>query len=379
MEIYYLILLLILISALLFGNDRKKIIFFVVIILTVISGLRSSDIGIDLQLHYARNYEAIVSTDWNNLVNYVGGTKYDLGFVLICKVLGLISTDKQWFIFATSLFFYCSYGRYLYRYSDSVFTDVFMFYTSFIYFMFMNIVAQSIAIGILLLGVDYLVQKKYMKYAAVVLIAAFVHNSALVCMIFILLDILPTKRKYVFGYILSLIVVLLSMDRLIPALINTFFSQYAWYLEGNIHGEGVSISTFGLAGTMIYFLCICVSFLFIYLPNKEMQVSNRVIESKKNQYEVKQLSTNFLLYMAITALICRVLLFQIELAGRVGYYFNLYAFSLLGRANKNISDRNNKIIVYGMTGLFMILFFLLFGSSAGKMSYGVVPYKFFWE
>ncbi len=379
MYIYYITLIYILVSSLVFRKNRKKFLISTVIVLMLVSGLRSSEIGIDLQLHYAKNFSLITNSNWNSIANYIGGTKYDIGYVVLCKLLGCISTDVQWFIFASSLMFYISYGRYLYRHSDSVLTDVFMFYTSFVCFMFMNIIAQSLAIAVLLWGVDYLSQKKYVKYAIVVLIASTIHNTAIIAIIFILLDFLPAKRKYIIGYIISISIFLLGIDKFLPFIVNLVFSQYSWYLKGNIHGQGVSVSTFGLMCASVYAVCIAVAVIFIYLRNGNNKEYEIAIKGRKKEIIIEQLNTNFLMYMAITAFTCRLLVFNIELAGRLGYYFNLFSFSLLGRAISEIRNRENRLIVCGCVGLFMVMIFFMFGSSAGKLSYGVVPYKFFGE
>lgn len=92
--------------------------------------------------------------------------------------------------------------------------------------------------------------------------------------------------------------------------------------------------------------------------------------------ELSYLNNNFYMYVAITGIVCRVLITKMVIMERVGYYFYFMGFSILCRATESIENKGNKRIILTCIYIFMFFFFMLFGKSAGEQSYGVVPYKF---
>ena len=200
MGIYWFILIYIILGRV-FAKQHKK--FYVVscfMLLILVAGLRNYSVGIDLNKHYARNFISIANTNWSDLnkFTYIGG--YDIGFVVFCKFISYISSDVQSLIMVTAIITFGLIGRYIYIYSDDPALETFMFFSSMLYFMYLNIVAQALAIAMVTVGLEKLAKKQYLRYILWVIIASTIHSSAIVCIMFIPLTMLPVKKKYVFRY-----------------------------------------------------------------------------------------------------------------------------------------------------------------------------------
>ena len=378
MSIYIFLLVLSLSGFLVKKRKIYKHLALVFITIILVSALRKYTIGIDMYLHYAKYYTYIASSRWTDLYRFTGNSQYDIGYVVFCKLISYISTEPQALIIISSIVIYGGIWHYIRHFSDNAVIETIMFMTSFMMFMYMNIIAQAMACSIILLGMKYLAEKKYIKYSVFVIIATLFHSSAIICFVFIVLNQIPLKRKNVFIYLLALIVASASVSRLLPLVVSRILPQYYWYLEGNIHGQGTSISTFYLLNVLIYVMCVGTAIVINYLSGKVDNDPQKVVVEKGREHTVPQLSTNFLMYMGITAITCRVLVANIELIGRIGYYFYIFTFSLLGRSLSNINYKKNKQITTAVIVVLMVSFYVLFMESAGTQSYGVVPYEFFW-
>lgn len=253
------------------------------VLLILVAGLRNYSIGIDLERHYARNFSIIANTDWKNLskFTYVGG--YDMGFVVFCKFISYLSSDPQCLIMISSIITFGLIGRYIYLYSDDVALETFLFFSSMIYFMYLNIVAQALAIAIVVLGLDRLVKKQYLRFILWVVLASTMHSSAIVCVLFVPLSILPLKRKYVFRYIILVIVAMLGFEQVINYVFTHVFTNFSYYLTNSsyIDGRGVSLSKFNLFQILFTVMCVVIPYVCLYHGRKQLFLSSRKVETKK--------------------------------------------------------------------------------------------------
>ncbi|MCC8195502.1 MAG: EpsG family protein [Ruminococcus sp.] len=391
MTIYLVLFALLILNGILFGRDRRKFVFISFALMTLVAALRGTSVGIDVDLHYASNFTAIANADWSSLSFFTGNTGYDWGFVTLCKLFGMISDDPQIFLFATSLIIYSSIGRYIYRQSDDAVLETYVFFTSFLYFMTMNIVAQALAIAVVLLAVDFLAQKKYIRCLIFMGLAIAIHSSAIVCLIFIPISFLKMKRSNVAWFTVIAGVVMVLFNQIVYPLASTFLPGYTWYFGRESGGRTVGFSAYSLFWIITYLIPLVLAIVYIYLKGHMEDRETRLLPTKvqfnrKKIYigvngtkTVEQVSVTFLTYMTIISVMCKVLYHAMEIVNRLGYYEYLFAFTLLGCAVNRIDSFRNRRIVKAGIYLFMGICFLYFCASAGEGSYGVVPYQFFWE
>lgn len=103
MTIYLVLFALLILNGILFGRDRKKFVFISFALMTLVAALRGTSVGTDVEFHYASNFTMIANTGWDSLSLFTGDIGYDWGFVIFCKLIGMISDDPQIFLAVTSM------------------------------------------------------------------------------------------------------------------------------------------------------------------------------------------------------------------------------------------------------------------------------------
>lgn len=383
MDIYQILLLTILVNGLVAytynqRNFKKYFIISSFMMIVLIAALRGTDIGKDLSGHYATNFVLIANTAWTDLVEFTSTGLYDIGFVVFCKLISFISKDPQCFIIATSLLTFGSIGRYIYRHSEDVILETFLLITSFLMFMYMTMIAQVLAIAIILFAIDYLNDKKYLKFILLVILASTFHGSAIICFIFILLSMLETRRKYIFIYIMLLGAGMITFDKIISIVTTYLMPQYRFYfMEGALHNAEEQIVGSNLIQLLIYILCAVTGILSLYYFNNSKS-KQELMFKKYSMENIKWLDTGFLVYLTLSTLVFRTMLIHGTVIKRAGYYFYPFAFTLLCRGLGRFNARTRfvlKLIIY----MAFLWFFITSEQRLGETNYGVYPYQFFWE
>ena len=336
--------------------------------------MRKYTIGIDLELHYAKNFERIAILPWSEVPSFIA---YDPGFNILCKLISYISTDRQAFIVITSLIVFGLVGRYIYINGKDVVLETFMFLVSFCYMMYMNIIAQAVAMAIFLFAMEFLKEKKYIKYVLAVLLASSIHVSAIILLLMIPLSFLKVDRKNVLRFTVILLFVLFAYNRVFD-IFATIIPEFGRYLEaGNVHGQSTRLGIFALSLILIYVGCFAASIIFIYTSKASSEKDNFI--SNRKGKAIKQISTNLLAYGTLIVVCSRLASLQIAVSIRVGYYFCPLAFSLLSRAIDEYRDVRMRFILKAIIYLILIVFFCWSAPTFGANNYGGVPYEFYWN
>lgn len=381
MGVYYSILCFTLINGITAKKHRKWYVMSTFFVIFAFAALRKYTIGIDLELHYARNFERIANLPWNEVPSFIA---YDPGFNVLCKLISYISADRQVFIAITSLIIFGSVARYIYYYADDVVIESLMFVTMYCMFLYMNIIAQAVAFAIFLFAVPYLQQRRYIKYIFIVLLAASMHASAIILLLLIPLTFLPLKRKYVALFSLAMPLALMSLDKIAIAFAS-IIPEFSRYLDlNNVHGQATGLSRLMLIIILIYVSILALAWWYLLKANKE-EDKYRIVEKnfgilkKRRDIKVLQLSSNFLAYATIIVIAARLAGISMEVSSRIGYYFYIFAYSLLGRTVVSVKNYQEKSIIKLIIYFGMVAFFLVSGSMAAEIYYGAAPYEFFWN
>lgn len=362
--IFYICLIFLFINALVFRKNAKYFIISSFVVLFIIAGLRKYTVGIDLNGHYAKNYIFFGSLGWDKVITILKSNSsfYDGGLIIFMKLLSCICKDVQLFVLVTSAITYGLIGRYIYKYSKNPYLETLFFYTSFSYFMYMNIIAQGLAIAIILYSIDYLEKKSYFKFIFLVLLANFIHSSAIICVVFIPMYLLKSSKRGANRFALITTLFVFLINYILPFILKYIFPQFAYYFKS----EGMaSIDKMQLAHLFIYFLCFLTGKIFC----------TQKVSGKKNNSII---DSNFMLYMTILSVACRFLALKIYIFSRMGFYFYTFAFTFLTKSIEDIESIDLKKVVRVFFCIIMTLFFFGLNKSL-YYSYGVVPYKFFWQ
>lgn len=371
--IFYFCLLILLFNTLIFNKNKKMFVIFSFGMLFVVAALRKYTVGIDLNLHYANSFVKFGSMTWDSVIEYAksGKSYYDFGFIIFMRFLYSICEDVQFFIIVTSAIICGLIGRYIYIHSKNVFIETFLFFTAFSYFMYMNIIAQGIAVAIVLFSIDYLEKKSFLKFAVLILLANFFHSSAIICLLFIPLRMIKDSEKNINRFVILTIIIGLCMNMIVPFAIKYIFPQFAFYF---VSKEIVPNSKLQFAHLMIYVLCFFAGLMFIKKKNNEEKCMTE--NNIERRYCISD--SNFFFYMTILSILFRFLAINMYIFSRVGFYFYMFGYSLLAKSIEGISNISTKRFAYFSVFFLMTLFFFALFRFV-KPSYGVVPYYFYWQ
>lgn len=381
MGVYYFILCFVLINGVTAKKHRKWYVCSTFLLIFLVAALRKYTIGIDLGLHYAINFERIALLPWSEVPSYIA---YDPGFNVLCKLVSYISADDQMFIIVTSFIVFGSIARYIYYYADDVVMETFMFITLYCMFLYTNIIAQAIAFAIFLFAVPYLQEKKYIKYVAIVLLATTMHVSAIILLLLIPLTFLPLKRKYVVMFSVAMPIALMSLDKL-AIVFASLIPEFSIYLDAdNVHGQATGLSKTTIVIIAIYVVILILAWLYLFREKIEENKYKTIgkgfgVLKQTSNVELLQLNSNFLAYATIIVITARIAGTSMEISSRIGYYFYVFAYSLLSRSIAAIKRPNDKLLVQFAFYGGMLLLFLFIGPMVAETFYGVAPYEFFWE
>ena len=251
--------------------------------------------------------------DWNGYIHYFENVTwenktYGFGYKtlnIVCKMLFGNYYAVQFF---SSLAFILSVYRFFKTHTHYIFTCIFLAVAIYFSELFMCQVRQSLAIAILLFGIDYLLSGKWVRYVLIVILASLFHTTAIIMLCaFVLLIHIP-KWVRVF---LCLVVFLLIAEPVLTIEAVKIIAKYTpgkigklanGYLVSSLFGDGATLST----GFVFYTRQIFALFIVLFF-------------SPKTQFE----------HFVMNALVCNMLLLNSSLAfsqlGRVAYYFGFYA------------------------------------------------------
>lgn len=177
---------------------KKLNLLSIILILSLCSGFRAESVGRD-----TRAYMMIIGSC---RVNYFGvvDNYVERGFVLFVKSILFIYDNPQFVLFVISLIINSMIIGRIYSLKNKISFPFAVFsYVSLYYLATYSGIRQWIAIAMVFFGSKYLFKGKYIIFTIFVLMASAIHNSALVALLYIPLDMLfldktQVKHKTIF-------------------------------------------------------------------------------------------------------------------------------------------------------------------------------------
>lgn len=351
----YIFILLVIINSMLLNIDinkkvRKQYVIIIFMILTAIAMFRSYKVGVDT-LQYYRNFNIIANLNWSD----VDILRYEPGYFYFCKVLSEISKDPHILIMVSSLIIIPSVGRFIYKYSKNVALSIFLYITLNIYFFHLTGMRQSIAIAILLYGIGFLIEGKYIKYSLVVILAAQFHSSAIFLLCMILIRKSSCGKK---TYIRMLIISLLGFVfyNQIFKLASILITKYEGYAD-SIFGES---NYFGaLLMFLVYFIIYSICQIYQFRGRSQYKFEDNVIGK--------------IAFRSLSIAVClQVITMRMNIIGRMVPYFIIFAIIAVPDA---ISRVKSKKFIVSILIIVMLLFtyWLVIGLFRPEWN-GAIPY-----
>ncbi|MBD8976829.1 EpsG family protein [Veillonella magna] len=181
--------------------------FFVSAILFFIAILRSDVVGTDYG-QYLYFMDVVQSYRWSDIYSVAQGGHIEYFFLLISKFISVFTTDRYLMMGFWYLTLFVCLAMFLVKGSKRYYIGLYIFFTLGLFNQSLNITRQYVAASILGLGLIYFINNNVKKYLFSLIIAIFIHNSAILGLLLILLKFKNIKKNI---RIITLVGILVSL------------------------------------------------------------------------------------------------------------------------------------------------------------------------
>lgn len=367
MTVYIILLILVFIYGLILlirpNNKNMKKVFLLLSFFsfTLILGLRGDSVGEDT-LHYINIFNNANNVSLKDIftspgfragyfTDYYGYTDtIEGGFLIWCKFIRLFSDNPQVYLFLTAGITCFFFAKFIYDNckDEDVFLPTMIYLCESTFMVSFNLVREMMACAIAIQAYKYLKQKKVGLPLLIILIAASIHNTALITLLFIPIMVLTSKNKtrdFNIAAVLAILLPIISLSS--QNLIIKLFPRYTSYFTINYWQNTM--------GKSMIFIVIEILAIFI-MYNQKFIVP----------YSAR-LSVMVMIYIAF-----EIAGLKVVMLSRIGLYFREYLILFFNKLLFYYDDRNKLVVKLGLL-ILLIAFYLSYASAESR------NYVFFWN
>lgn len=348
-------------------NADKRYISVMFIVLATMMMFRSMYVGNDTY-KYVTLFEEISKT--NNLDSYIESSRYETGFVYLCRLLSYIWNDPQILFIVTGAFTAFAFGRFIYKYSDIPWMSVLMFLTLQFFDLSLSGVRQILSVSMLLFAYDYMIDRKLLKFSLIVLLASTIHGSAVM---FFLLYPLTAKKRGVSFFAVSIgvaVCIFVGFDILIKG-VEVIFPQYVKYLTGDSKSYSSSAT---VASFFMFLLWLAVYVAGTGYAKKYVERSGLSAEAENRKIYIDSVH-EIAVWMGVIMLFLSM---QGTILNRFKYIFSVPIIVYYPNMLKNISQRPIQQTIIFISCMVFIAYISIIHTFRPEWQ-SSFPYTFFWE
>lgn len=318
------------------NNTSMMSYIFIFIILGLLSALKASTIGNDTP-EYIRIYEIAPQLE-------IGLTRYETGYVLLNSYLYKISSNPQFLFVITTIFVFFTYGRFIWKYSEMPWLSIVLFFLLGNYAFVMSALRQSLALCFLLYSFECLINKRYIYYAVLVLLASTFHSSALLFFCTLPLSFLHLNKKTIYVVVFASILSLIFFSSLLSTLFE-YMSMYERYTDSDYFQGNIRF-----ASVLQLFISI-VLFIIGYKYYFKNCSDKTNIEFRKSK---------LLMLVYLFAVYLYMLCLKVNLIDRFAIYFSVFSIVIIPNAVNRIQYIGKKRTIVNL----IIIFYIIYTSIA---------------
>lgn len=344
------------------GNKGKNIfIIFIFNILLFLYTVRNKTVGWDTIPYIQYFYNAKDDT--------IFGSYMEPGWVFLMKSIYKISNQYSVMFFVCGLIGMTVFFYTIKKMSVNPIYSIVLYYMFGNWFALMNQTRTQISVGICMLSFYYLFQKKYLKSFIIVLIAFFIHQSALIFIPFILFDIFIKKYSWKVDLIIGTGTLFLFI---LYTPVYKFVTKY-YYVTYTTTNSLIKHTKEGNLKIFFAFLLI-----YILLRYVDLHTYKKIdINSTKKNFNIVNQRMKKLLYTAILfSLGIQFISKHNAMIARFSNYFSIYFVVLIPFTFRQISNKRVRkqymILIYIFLLLYMAVYLKFSENGFGRD--GVIPY-----
>lgn len=277
----------------------------------------------------------------------------EIGYVIFQYVIKTIFGSPLFiFVFSTILILVSHMGEIHRNFPNHllpliIFVEMGNYYTSF------NVMRQIMAVAIVIWGIRYIEQRKFIKYAIVIIIAATFHTSAIFMLPMYFLLNLRLGKLGVLVFIGGTAVVMIFLPQIVT-LISKFY--WDWY-----DIDGLLSSGYG------YKNIVGPAFLSV------IPISLHLLGDKNTDDRHNIWINGTYVYLALTILGLRV-----SMVSRIAMFFSIFAILAFTKAIYDIREKMSESNTRTVLSVGVVALILLYGFVVKEGS-GYDPYYFIWQ
>ena len=343
----------------------------------MIAALRGERVGTDT-FGYINSYYNYGYFTYEHIFYY---QSVNPGYYVLAKFFHDIGFSIQvWFALVATLYV-GSVAKLIYRFSKNVTLSFIMFLTLGFYSFSLAGLKQTIAMAIVLYAFNFLYDKKYIRFFALLALSMFFHITSVI-FAFSFIIVIMKKNRYIY-FLLSVVFIVVMLNA-------TSILESALGILGNDHySEYIDNEATYSATTFIVFFSI-LAFSFLYFKSyadvnntiKSTSVTKRkkgtsVADDANDTGAVNNAGTEaaVMYSMVYLGVISLIFAFVIASAFRLALYFTVFSIILVPNAIACEKDASTRSLLSFWAAVICILYFMYVNRNGGS----VVPYNFYWE
>lgn len=356
MSIYINVLIILLLIKyainMLSGAELKKSqnVFLVIssIILALFTGLRDKYTGADTS-NYGSTFLRFKNLDFSYAISEKTG-RFESGYKAYMWLIRRITDNVNLYFTITAILVAICVGYFIYKNSKNPFMSMILYYTVGAFTFQMTGLRQSLAMAILLLSVEFIKEKKLIRFIILVWLASLFHQSALCFLIaYPIANLKINFKNFVLYFGVS--VFMLVYNNWVSDFLSNLFGYEGKFEIGEAVNDVMGGAT--VIGMLVLTLALCGIF---YKRLTEQDAHNKIFFN-----------------LTMLSLIIYVLRYVIRIFERVSFYYQFAFIILLPNAIEAIPDAKTRKTVY-FCAIFLACA-LFFYRYQIKPSY----YGFFWK
>ncbi|WP_165062274.1 EpsG family protein [Adlercreutzia sp. ZJ154] len=198
----------------------------VFVLLAGISGCRSPYTGTDTMQYYT----AFLSLNDMDLWNSLFGTRYEIGYAVFNRLVGLFTSNPQMFIFTESCITTALVLFFIARNSSNVLASVLVYECAYLYFQAFNASRFWLGLAIALCGFEYARKRCIVPALAFVVAGTSIHTSIAMLIIVYALFFMKRQVSDLFVFIMFCVAMILSLfGEQLMKIYMVLFERYTAY------------------------------------------------------------------------------------------------------------------------------------------------------
>lgn len=320
-----IICILALIVNLLKLKNKKRILLLLAFgVLYVILIIREPASDLKTYLYYFRIINA------KSFIETIKFTRFELLYVLLNRIIGVISTNERVFIMITSLIMLIGPYAFIKKYSNNYLLSITLYIALGLFHYNFYVLRQSIAVIFLLKSIDFIKDKKKLKFFATVLIATLFHKSSLIFLIAYPICMIKIKPKYLITIFFISVIIFTLKTQLTNSILNIAYSDYYGYKINDGYSR---------------LLLISIMFIFVSL----------ILCNMKEKY-----NNMFLLNICAISIPIQILATEVSVISRMANIFIFPFIVLIPIAVSNLKNKNQQIFGTFIIELVSVLYTAFF-------------------